>query len=434
MKKYLLTILLLFLGVSCTTEEEKTDSFVEPVEFADAHWGVRVEDLDTGEVLIDHFGSKQFVPASLRKLFTTFYALKTLGPDYRFYTRVYSHVPMNREGVIEGDLVLEGGSDPFFNEESLQLLARGLIERGLNTIQGGIRTDTSKYQGAPRLPDAEWEDLTWGYCPEISALTFEENQVSLFVTPAEDASYPAFVKVEQRVPYMNFLSGVGTDEKGEELELYCERGIDDNVLEVKGAIPVDSPSVEVKIAVHDPASYTRKAFEQMLLERGVKINGRNFRSNQDQYPLAEVESLPLIQIIEGINKKSMNLAAQLVYLEIPEEQRPSYPDGSGLSRHNLASPESVCRLLRDGDEKWYATFPVAGVDGTLADRFHKTIAESNLRAKTGSMSGVNTIAGVAVTKSGRNVCLCVMMNQFSQNLTEARKTLDSVVEEMLNQL
>lgn len=426
--------LLFFILSACNVSDKKSRGFDEPEEFSQAHWGIRVEDLETGEVLIDHFGDKQFIPASVQKLVTTFTALQSLGPDYHFSTSVYAYAPINDDGLLNGDLILEGGRDPLFNRAALDLIVASLIERGLKTVKGNVVVDVSKYQGPRRMPNAEWEDLTWGYCPEISALTYEENKLSLVIRPAADASYPASVKMEQQVPYMSFLSGVGTGNAQEEIELYCERGIDDNTLEVKGMIPIDHPEVQVGIAIHDPAAYVREVFEEDLAENGVRVVGMPMRRDSKRYDLVKVESPSLIRIVEEINKESNNLAAELVYLEIPKEQRPRSADGSGLSRQNLASPTAICHLLRKGGEDWYATFPVAGVDGTLADRFCGTLAESNLRAKTGSMSGVNTLAGVAAARSGRKVCLCVFMNQFSQDLSAAREVLDQTVVEMLERL
>lgn len=416
---------------SCTNYDSEKSSFVEPEEFRQAHWGIRVEDRETGELLLDHFGQKQFIPASVRKLFSTLTAFQALGPDYQFSTSVYAYSPIDEQGVIKGDLFIEGGLDPTFDKKGIDDLVMQLIEQGLNTIEGSVFSDLSKYKGPSRMKDAEWQDLTWGYCPEISALTYNKNQVTLKISPAAEDSFPATAEIEQDVPYMSFLSGVGTELKGEELSLFCHRGICDNTLEVRGGIPMGQTSVDVSIALHEPSEYALKVFENSLLERGVKIKKKSFRNQSTCWDLAEVNSPPLIDILELINKESQNLAAELVYLQIPENIRPELTDATGLSRHNLATPKEVCALIREGKDEWIDTLPIAGVDGTLKNRFVGTIAESNLRAKTGSMSGVLGLAGVAQTLSGRNVCFCIFINQFSQELSEAVKQLDQVVLDLL---
>lgn len=424
-------LFVLLILTSCKDTENQEVKFVEPEGFLHAHWGIRVEDRETGEVLVDYFGEKQFIPASVNKLFTTFYALQTLGEDYRFETSLHAFAPIDEDGVLRGDLMIEGGFDPVFDRHEVEELVMQLIEQGLNTVEGAVMVDRTNDQIPPLMKHAEWEDLTWGYCAELTPLTYRKNQVMLRVSPAKEPGSPALIEIEQDVPYVSFLSGVGTGSAEEQLQIDCERGITDNTVEVRGVIPIGHPEVGLKIAVYEASEYARRAFEQALLERRVKIKNRPFRHRRDRVELARVFSPPLIEIINTINKESDNLSAELVYLQIPEGQRPHLVYGSGLSRHNLATPKEVCALLRQGNAQWIYTFPVAGVDGSLQNRFKGSLAESNLQAKTGSMSGVIGLAGVATTQSGREVCFCFFLNQFDQSLEEAYPVFDQVVTNIL---
>lgn len=425
-------ICILFILSSCEDAENQIYTFVEPEGYTQAHWGARVEDLETGEVLVDHFGNKQFIPASVVKLFSTQSALQILGADYQFSTKVYSFTPIDEDGVLRGNLVLEGGSDPLFDHRSVQHLVMQLIEQGLNTIEGSVVVDLGNQKGPPLMTHAEWEDLTWGYCAEVSPLTYQSNFVLLNVAPSREAGFPALIEIEQDVPYVSFLSGVGTGTQEEKFQITCDRGITDNTVEVRGVIPEGHPPVQMEIAVFEAAEYARQVFEKELLARGVKIKRQAFRNNQGRSDLAVNFSPPLIEIVKQVNKSSDNLSAELVFLEIPETARPELADGSGLSRHHLVTPEDVCHLIRQGNEQWMETFPIAGVDGTLKQRFKETFAEGNVRAKTGSMSGVLGMAGVAKTQTGREVCFCLFLNQFTQELGETLPVFDQVVLSILS--
>ncbi len=107
-------------------------------------------------------------------------------------------------------------------------------------------------------------------------------------------------------------------------------------------------------------------------------------------------------------------------------------DGSGLSRQNLATPHAVVQLLRYAStQPWGNTFrdtlPVAGVDGSLSDRFKNLSLQGTIHAKTGSLGGVKTLSGYATTESGDEVCFSILTNNFNLPTKRVTDAIDDVV-------
>jgi len=110
----------------------------------------------------------------------------------------------------------------------------------------------------------------------------------------------------------------------------------------------------------------------------------------------------------------------------------SFFDGSGLSRENLVTPRAVVQLLRYAatqpwGKEFHDSLPTAGVDGSLADRFKDLDTEAHVYAKTGSLGGVKTLSGYAVTATGEQLAFSVLTNNLSVTGKHINDVIDSVV-------
>jgi D-alanyl-D-alanine carboxypeptidase/D-alanyl-D-alanine-endopeptidase (penicillin-binding protein 4) len=181
--------------------------------------------------------------------------------------------------------------------------------------------------------------------------------------------------------------------------------------------------------------------------------------------LASRDSGPLSDDLRVINKISQNLHAELTLrllghekglaptldasIEVlkqvlakagiaPEEY--AFYDGSGLSRQNLVSPRAVVKLLQFADspttaatwrEAFRNTLPVAGEDGSLADRMKGTVAQSHVWAKTGTLGHVNALSGYAETASGEPLAFSIICNNHKLTSKGAVKIMDQIVEALV---
>ena len=450
-------------------------------------WGLLIADAGTGETLYELNADKYFVPASNMKLFTTALALARLGPDYRFHTTLETLGTISPEGILSGNLFLVGRGDPNLSnrkfpyelkeefdgapERVLAQLADALVAKGVKKVAGDIVGDDT-YFPRERYPDG-WEigDMVWQYGAAISAIVVDDNTVTLTLTPGALSGDPVAADVAPPTPDFVVDCGVLTSAAGGKPELTLTREPGSNKVLVVGALPAGSTPHNLTLAIQEPALHAAALLKKLLEERGVKVDGNatavHFPSGPVAPPgrevLAEHVSIPLGDDVKLVNKISQNLHAEML-LRTSARQNATWAtpddlakfpadfyatvgippgdvvqvDGSGLSRHDLITPRSVVALLKYAKaqtwfQTYYASLPVAGIDGTLEDRMKSTIAAGRIHAKTGSVEHVRTRSGFAETPGGRQLIFSFLSNNQGGKNHEATDTLDALCVAMLEE-
>ncbi|MCS6817711.1 MAG: D-alanyl-D-alanine carboxypeptidase/D-alanyl-D-alanine-endopeptidase [Acidobacteriota bacterium] len=455
--------------------ERRVEEIIRRPEFATTRWGILVESLDRRMVLLQREPDQLFTPASNMKLYTTAAALVRLGPDFRFRTSVYASARPDERGHVEGDVILYGRGDPNLSTRALTggyltpffELADQLVRAGVREILGDIVGDESYFVG-PRLGVGwEWDDLQWYYGAEVSALSVDDNFVDVVLRPGEREGDPVRVILSPPSPYMTVLNRAVTTAEGTPQQIELERGLQDNVLEIRGMMPRESAGYRAAVAVHHPALYAATLFREALERRGVRVRGRVVAADwkvrrerpldlRQMVELAAVESLPLSEEIRVLNKISQNLHAEILLrvlgaevkgegsaekgLEVIREflreigARTSgvrVRDGSGLSRLNLVTPAATVDLLRYMSQHEHGaiyreSLPIAGVDGTLERRMRGTPAEGNVRAKTGTLAYTFTLSGYVTTARGERLVFSFMANHHTGEAADVISALNEL--------
>lgn len=437
-------------------EQEVITSINKKIAISSAYFGACFIDAETHEVLFSHNASKLFIPASITKLFTAAAALEFLGPDHTFETTVYTSEQPDQRGNISGNAYLVGSGDPSLETRHLKSLAAMLRAKGITRISGSIIADDSLFQSAPPI-HSEWEDLVEAYSPECSPLSVNDNMVKITVTPHPSGKGLNTAHVDQDVEYCQLINKINTSTHVTEAEISAKRGFTNNVIELSGAIPLQSDKTSIKVAIHQPAEYARQLFVNYLIKEGITIGDFPFQKHQDLYEIASQSSPPLSFLIAKMNKTSHNLTAELIfraigaagltpqntilqqarlltsaYLEQLAIKSDAYQlyDGSGLSRHNLVSPQQVITLLSflknsPHSKVFIDSLAVPDEVGSLLNRFngHKF----DIKAKTGSMSGTSNLAGFATAASGRKVIFAVFVNHSTDKWQKITEELDEMV-------
>jgi len=435
---------------------QQLKDYIAATELSSAFWGLEVRDAHTDECLLGYHSHKNFIPASVTKLFTSTASLMSLGSGYRFHTNVYATAPSNDLGKIQGNIILKGGGDPTLVSSDLKTLAQRIHALGIHAIEGNVLVDNSHFSGNQLIPHSEWEDLTWHDSPEISALTLNENAIFLKLSSGREIGKAAVIEVEQDIPYVTISSDLITVSENNTTghSLTVSRGFSDNHLSISGTIPINSEEIILKTALHRPDEYARLVFIRELRQAGITIEEKNCE-HQDRalQLLARHQSAALKDILKIINKNSHNLAAELVFKEalLSAQNNPlnqlidaikieggnfALYSGSGLSMHNCLTPSDVCSLLkylRASQSPIIDSLPIAGVDGSLKERFRGTFGEKNIRAKTGTLKGVSALAGYATTKKGRDICFSVFVNHYTQEASFCRQAIDELLLNILEQ-
>ena len=448
-------------------------------------WGLLIVDAETGVTLYEQNAEKYFVPASNMKLFTTALALAKLGSEYRFHTTLETRGTISPEGTLTGELVLVGRGDPNLSnrkfpyelkeqfdgppENVLIELANKLVAKGVKEISGDVVGDDS-YFPRERYPNGwEIDDMVWEYGAAISAIVVDDNTVALTLTPGEKADDLVQAVVTPATPDFTIENDVKTSAAGAKADLTLTREPGANLVVVKGTLPAKSTPRKLVLAIEEPAQHAAVLLKRLLEERGVKIEGvARARHEPAGTPdaatvLAEHISVPLGDSVKLVNKISQNLHSEILLrtaarqngLWNAPEDLLKFPadfyaaagiapdgviqtDGSGLSRHDLVTPRAIVTLLNYAQKQtwfgaYFASLPVAGMDGTLEDRMKNTPAAGRIHAKTGSVEHVRTLSGFAEAASGRRLIFSFLGNNQGGKNHEAADALGGLCVAMLEE-
>jgi D-alanyl-D-alanine carboxypeptidase/D-alanyl-D-alanine-endopeptidase (penicillin-binding protein 4) len=448
-------------------------------------WGLLIVDAESGETLYEQNADKYFVPASNMKLFTTALALAKLGPEYRFHTTLETRGTISDEGVLAGDLTLAGRGYPNLSnrkfpyelkeefdgppEKVLVELADAVVAKGVKEISGDVIGDDS-YFPRERYPNGwEIDDMVWEYGAAISAIVVDDNTVALMLTPGEQAGNPVQGTVTPATPDFTVENEVTTSAADVKPDLTLTREPGANIVVVKGNLPAKSAPRKLVLAIEEPAHHAAAVLKRLLEERGVKVAGvararhDHAELGGDPAVLAEHVSVPLGDAVKLINKISQNLHTEMLLrtvarqnamwatpdelMKVPADFYAAagiapgdviQADASGLSRHDLVTPRAIVTLLGFAQKQswfglYYASLPVAGVDGTLEDRMKNTLATGRIHAKTGSVEHVRTLSGFAETPDGRRVIFSFLSNNQGGKSHEAADALAGLCVAMLEE-
>ena len=451
-------------------------------------WGLLIADAETGETLFEQNAAKYFVPASNMKLFTTALALAKLGPEFRFHTTLESTGVIDSSGELTADLVLVGRGDPNlsnrkfpFNlkeefdgppEKMLAELADQLVAKGVKSISGDIVGDDS-YFPRERYPNGwEIDDMVWEYGAAISALVVNDNTATVTLTPAAAVGDAVEAEVAPRTPDFIVDNRVVTSAANVKADLTLTREPGAHLVVVSGTLPQKSAPRKLVLAIEEPALNAATLLKALLEERGVRVSGglRTRHENVAEAPgsaptvLAEHVSIPLRDSVKLVNKISQNLHTEVLLRAAMRQTAATWSspdelmkfaadfyagigiaaddviqtDGSGLSRHDMVTPRAVIALLRWAQqqpwfESYYASLPVAGIDGTLEERMKNTPAAGRVHAKTGSVEHVRTMSGFAETAGGRRLVFSFLSNNQGGKNHEATDALAGLCVAMIEE-
>ncbi len=453
-------------------------------DFQHGFWGVYVYDATHHRVLFNHNGDRWFTPASNAKLFTLSAALDLLGGSYRFHTVVQSAAAPDNQGVIAGNVSLVGVGDPSLSgrpypyqldppEPALpydamlvpRRLAQDLAARGVKRIEGDIVGDDSYFTDSPYPQGWAIGDELWDYGAPVSALTLNDNTrwLQIFPGPAPGALPRLVWSPALDAPAMEIEGQTGP--AGSATRLRLETDPVTGALRLSGSIASGSTGVLEALAVRQPARYAAQLLRQALETQGITVTGHAVACHQacaagSAFTLATWASPPLSEILQATAKVSQNLEAELMLRLLGKLRGPAdaanqtrageavrsaflhsaglnasdtvLVDGSGLARTDLVTPAGVVRLLRYMAQRpeaaaWNTLLPIAGVDGTLDHRFlHDPAARGRLRAKTGSLSHVNSLSGYVRARNGDQLVFSLLSNNVNRRSSDVRKQLDQI--------
>jgi D-alanyl-D-alanine carboxypeptidase/D-alanyl-D-alanine-endopeptidase (penicillin-binding protein 4) len=442
------------------------DSIVNAREFRNANWGVLVV-RPPADTLYSHNAGKIFMPASNQKLLTSAVALAQLGPDFRYRTTVVGPA-ISSDGRIDGNLAVIGRGDPSVSDHMrrnamlpLREIADSLYARGVRRVTGRVVAAGDAFSDAVLGFGWSWEDLESGYSAASDELLFNEGISTVVVRAGAAVGDP--VRVETR-PARTFPHVIVTartvgrpmpGDSGRRAGVSVVKDTVSGAMRVSGTLAM-SDSSSVVVTHRDPGAAYVAALREAIEARGIVVEGTDRPVTERGDTLAVLVSPPLSEILPALMKPSQNQLAEMLFKTLGLERgRAGTPlegrrvveaqltawgapeggfvvrDGSGLSRYDYISPETIIRVLdamrrSPHFDLYFASMPIGGVDGTLRSRMRGTPAENNVRAKTGSVAQSRALSGYVRTADGELLLFSALANNWTTPARDVERALDSI--------
>ncbi len=419
-----------------------------------------IVDADTGRVVMSHNPDTPRSPASTIKTVTTFAALDMLGPAFLWQTRAWLH---------DGDLYLQGGGDPYITLERWWSFVQGLRAQGLNSIPGDIVIDNGAFSLPKEDPGAfdGRPNRSYNVVPDALMVNFqsidftvaansETHRVDIIASPA-----PVNLEVDNHIRYAPGRCGG----PAARVDFQVASPQWDRVV-FSGALSPHCAPRTIARTLLQPTTYAFGTFVELWRQSGGQFEGklRIEATPTDARLLYTFDSLSLAEIVRLTNKHSNNLMARHLLLTLGRER---YGDpatlekgiaaitdwsrekgfdlsgvdmdnGSGLSRSTRITVLQMAKILGAAYHspfapEYLASFPLAGMDGTLRSRMKNSPAGA-IRLKTGHLDGVSGVAGFVTAASGKTFVLVSLVNSARADFGAAEPVHAALAAWILNNL
>ena len=412
---------------------------------------------DSGQVYASHRTQAPVNPASVMKLVTTYAALDLLGPGHTWSTPVYTDGVL-KDGVLQGNLYIQGGGDPKLVTERLWLLMRRIQGLGIRRIAGDIVLDRRAFQLPPVDPGAfDGEPLRpYNASPDALLLNFKSVVMTFTPDPSNGVAQVAVepplggVALPTSVPLAANGTGCGDWRGGLKADFS-----DPLRIRLAGAYPAACGERSWPVAYAAPERFAERAVAGMWLAVGGQLDGqvREGAVPAGLAPRLNWPSVSLPEVVRDVNKFSNNVMAQHLLLTLalngngpatfdgarqrvatwwrerlgPDVPLPEVDNGAGLSRTARITAQALGRLLRTAYAsgqmpELMASLPVSGLDGTMR-RSQNAVGLAHL--KTGSLNEVNALAGYVHGAQGKRLVFVAIVNH--PNAHAARPALQALL-------
>jgi D-alanyl-D-alanine carboxypeptidase/D-alanyl-D-alanine-endopeptidase (penicillin-binding protein 4) len=393
---------------------DQIDSLTSQPQFRNAHWGVLVVNPRTGDTLYSQNAGKLFMPASNMKILTSAVALALLGPDYKYRT-TFAFTGEVRDSLLDGDLVVIGRGDPTVSDRMRGLatlvmdsLADSLRAHGVRQITGELVHAGNAFPDSTRGFGWSWNDLGEYYGAGVDELTFNEGTAPTTLGPLPDTVRDSLYSGPAKDPSKAYLEAFhdALKRKG----IVVDGGVADSMAPMP--FKLDTMFVYVSPPLRDILPVLNKPSQNQVAELVFKTIGL------ERGGLGTADSAKSV------------VARQLLAWGAQPDGFAIY-DGSGLSRRNMLTPETVVKVL-DAMQRdtafavFYNSMPIAGIDGTLKNRMRATPAEGNVRAKTGTIGSVSSLSGYVTSADGERLIFSILANNWTTDTDEVRGVADQI--------
>jgi D-alanyl-D-alanine carboxypeptidase/D-alanyl-D-alanine-endopeptidase (penicillin-binding protein 4) len=440
---------------------ERIDGIIRESLEKRVRFSIHVVQADSGDTVYEHDARELMTPASNMKIITGAAALRYLGPDYVYKTKV---------GLSGQTLVVIGSGDPLLGDQKTDAkygreqgwifkdIANTLTSKGIVKIDN-IIVDSTVFDNERVHPSWPPDDLNRWYACEVSGLNFNDNCVEI---SAKNVGGRVAVFVEPQTAFVSIVNNVEPISKGDEA-VGTYRSREPNKLIVFGKCKDTVGPFDV--AIERPAAFFGFILYEHLVGAGISAQGqlveKAFDDANDFNPLIEF-STPISDCLARCNKNSLGLVAEAMLKTIAAHGNPDgkngswergreligdflselgidrsqfyLDDGSGLSRQNELTAYTITTVLLNlyKSENWPLyrdSLAVGGVDGTIDDFFQKEPYKGKIHGKTGYITGVRALSGVCETDQGDYIFSILANNTNGQTRTVINQIAKAIIDD-----
>lgn len=420
------------------------DSMIHKSEFDKTSTiAVSVKDADTGRTVYEYNEQKLLNPASVQKIFTMYSAFNELGSDYKFKTTAYMDKNNN--------LYLKLAADPTLTRASLVTLLKSVKAKSKKPVNDIILDPTvidNKQWGIGWM----WDDDTSPLLPKYSPFSVNENKIEITLVPGRNGSNPEIKnKSSYQIGFVNQLKN-GNENK---IELERHPWATSDLTYIKGTIKSET---KISLPVSSPERYFTNELNAALAGAGINHKGalKVAPIPKNATKIAEMNSSSLDDIIGYTLKNSNNFYSEMIFkaaaahytksqgstanavkmlekvFSSVKPQNHIIVDACGISRNNLLTVDWITSALNqiyksDNFDEYEVLLPKP-MEGTMADRLLNISLK--LRAKTGTASGISSIAGYIETKSKHKYSFAIIIQNYNTDIVDVKKFEDDLINEI----
>lgn len=458
MKKIIVLLLtFIVLNLPAQTISERIDTVLQSELLKTSEIGVSIYDLTARKELFSYQDEKLFRPASIEKIITSITSLSELGITTTFDTSLRYSGKIVKD-TLYGNLYLIGGFDPEFMEEDLEKMVGAIQALGIKYVSNSLIVDISMKDSLYWGKGWAWDDSQYSFQPYLSPLMLNRGCVNVKVVPKKKNQRPTVIISPSSTVYPVINKALSYNPSAGKFEITRDWINNKNTIIVRGNI---SRTTCEMISIYNSSDFFVETFVKRLHEKGIGIKKQEYADNG--IDVKHTKSVITIQrpfdvVLNRALKKSDNLCAEAIFYNMASKvlakkkvsdndavsiissfikNKLMYTgeynivDGSGISMYNYISPKLMIEFLKYINRNpilfpiFYNALPISGTDGTLINRMKFTNAHGSIHAKTGTVTGVSSLAGYATAKNGHLVAF-VIINQNLLNTKVAHKIQDEI--------
>lgn len=460
-RKTVLTIIFLGPTIAFGLTSKNIERIVSRSGLKKSNLGIVIQ-TSQGNSIFEVNPDTKRIPASITKLFTSAAVLDGFGPSHKFVTEIWTHGTV-KNGRLSGDLYLKGLGDPSFVSEKMWFLVNEFTRTGIKEVTGNLIVDDTYFDAVRFDPGRMPNRGDRAYDAPVGAMSFNWNSTTVHVRPTVVNSKVS-VWINPPNEFVRVSNTATTSRRKSSLQVVRAEASGYNEIRVSGSLRAGAKEKTVYKNITNPPLYSGANLKEFLAQRGIEIEGKVKLGTVPSKALlvAQVEGEPVGDLISSLNKFSNNYVAEMLaknlgklndsgpgtmakglasirrYIEKTTGSGSkdfNLSNVSGLTRKNLFTPRQFLSLLTGLKSNFqiYPEFvrslPISGKDGTLKSRL-KDVA-GLIRAKTGLLNGVVSLAGYAENRKTNEIVSFVFMYNGSAKTSSVWNLFDNLARELV---